>query len=268
VNAFTAVLRDQLKEKGLLGLEEKSYKAVQSMQWTPAGKMQLSNYQVGNVLTFHRDSCGFLKHEMVSVVAKDEHGLTLERHNGSRSFFDPQKHKGFDVGLPRTLAVAPGEKLLVRANFAPGRLKNGDVVTIKEIKENGSLVLKDGRTIPAHFRQFTHGCATTSHSAQSNTVDHGILVLGQKGYQAADLQQAYVSNSRFSYTQTIFTTDKERAFNAMARFEERPLAQEIIAPSTLTAPNNRQEKRDILIEKKLDKHLDWNPANPKIGVRL
>ena len=119
-NAFTPILRDQLKDKGLLGVEEKSYKAVQSMQWTPAGKMQLSNYQVGDVLTFHRNSGGFQKNEMALVVGKDEHGLTLERQDGSRSFFDPQKHKGFDVGLPRAMAIAPDEKLLVRANFAPG----------------------------------------------------------------------------------------------------------------------------------------------------
>jgi len=271
VNAFTAVLRDQLKDKGLLDQDEKAYKAVQSMQWTPAGKMQLSNYQVGDVLTFHRDSGEFHKHEMVSVVAKDAQGLALERQDGSRSFFDPQKHKGFDVGLPRTLAVAPGEKLLVRANFAPGRLKNGDIVTVKEVKGDGSLALKDGRTIPAHFRQFTHGYASTSHSAQSKTVDQGILVLGEKGYQAANLQQAYVSNSRFSYTQTIFTTDKERAFDAMTKFEERPLALEVVIPPTIETPK-AQEKMpqdiDQPIKRKLAEPLDWNPVNPKIGMRL
>jgi hypothetical protein len=167
VNAFTGVLRGQLKDQGRLSLDDKAYQAVQSLQWTPAAKSQLSNYQVGDVLTFHRDSGGFWKHEMASVVMKGEHGLTLERQDASRRFFDPQKNKGFDVGLPRILAVAPGEKLLVRANFAPGRLKNGDTVTVKNVQEDSSLTLKDGRTIPPHFRQFTHGYASTSHSAQS-----------------------------------------------------------------------------------------------------
>jgi conjugative relaxase-like TrwC/TraI family protein len=275
VNAFTAVLREQLKDKGLLDQDEKTYKAVQSMQWTPAGKMQLSNYQVGDALTFHRNSGGFQKHEMVSVVSKDAQGLTLERPEGSRSFFDPQKHKGFDVGLPRTMAVAPGEKLLVRANFAPGRLKNGDIVTVKEVKEDGSLALQDGRTIPAHFRQFTHGYASTSHSAQSKTVDHGILVLGEKGYQAANLQQAYVSNSRFTHTQTIFTTDKERAFDSMAKFEERPLALEAIKSAASEPPKYQEkegtpiqmpEKIDSPVKLKSAESLDWNPVSSKIGI--
>ena len=200
----------------------------------------------------------------------------LERRDGSRSFFDPQKNKGFDVGLPRTLAIAPGEKLLVRANFTPGRLKNGDVVTVKKIREDGSLTLKDGRTIPAHFRQFTHGYASTSHSAQSKTVDHGILVLGAKGCQAADLRQAYVSNSRFTHTQTIFTTDKERAFEAMAKFEERPLALEALNSTTSKMPQNYEKERmSIQVAEKIDSAsklkpaelLDWSP-NPTVGVRL
>jgi conjugative relaxase-like TrwC/TraI family protein len=277
VNAFTAVLRDQLKEKGLLGHNEKTYKAVQSMQWTPAAKMQLSNYQVGDVLTFHRDNAGFQKHEMASVVAKDARGLTLERSNGSRSFFDPQEYKGFDVGLRRHLAVAPGEKLLVRANFAPGHLKNGDIVTVREVKEDGSLALQDGRTIPVHFRQLTHGYASTSHSAQSKTVDHGILVLGEKSYHAANLQQAYVSNSRFRQTQTIFTTYKERAFSTMARFEERPLAVEAIKPTTSEPPQKREKGRVPVqqpervvppVEQKIAESLDWNPVIPKHGTRI
>jgi hypothetical protein len=277
VNAFTAVLRDQLKDRGLLGQNEKTYKAVQSMQWTPAGKMQFSNYQVGDVITFHGDSGGFAKHEMVAVVAKDERGLTLERQDGSQSFFNPQEHKGFDVGLPRTLAVAPGEKLLVRANFGPSHLKNGDIVTVREVKEDGSLALQDGRTIPAHFRQFTHGYASTSHSAQSKTVDHGILVLGEKSYHAANLQQAYVSNSRFRETQKIFTTDKERAFDSMAKFEDRPLALEVIKQTPPKMPQNQEKDgKSIQVPEKIEKSprltptepVDWNPINPAIRTRF
>src|ERR1700761_2567407 len=55
--------------------------------------------------------------------------------------------------------------------------------------------------------------ATTSHAAQGKTVDHGILILGEKGFRAANLKQAYVSNSRFRKSQTIFTNDKETAYD-------------------------------------------------------
>jgi ATP-dependent exoDNAse (exonuclease V) alpha subunit len=165
----------------------------------------------------------------------------------------------------------------VRANFAPGHLKNGDIVTVTEVKEDGLLALQDGRTIPAHFRQFTHGYASTSHSAQSKTVDHGILVLGEKSYHAANLQQAYVSNSRFRETQTIFATDKERAFDRMARFEERPLAVVTIKQVTSEPPEKREKSRVPFqktekvvspAEQKNAESLDWNPVIPGHGVRL
>ncbi len=176
------------------------------------------------------------------------------------------------------LAVATGEKLLVRANFAAERLKNGDIVTVKELKGDGSLSLQDGRTIPAYFRQFTHGYAATSHTAQGKTVDHGILVLGKEGYQAANLKQAYVSNSRFSHTQTIFTTDKQQAFESMARLEERSLAMEVVRTlhSEVFNPKN-QENIPLLVMKeqgqaiklKPDGALDWNPLETKkIGLRF
>jgi conjugative relaxase-like TrwC/TraI family protein len=274
VNAFTAVLRDRLKQKGLMGKEEHSYKAVQSLQWTRSEKIQVSNYQVGDVLTFHRDGGGFSKHEMGTVVAKDGKGLTLERDDGFRSFIDPKERGHFDVGLPRALPIARGEKLLVRSNFAPGRLKNGDLVTVAEVKGNGSLALRDGRTIPAHFRQFTHGYATTSHAAQGKTVDHGILVLGEKGCQAANLKQAYVSNSRFRQSQTIFTTDKQAAFDSMARETERPLALETIKTDT---PDKTPPFETVAVPIKIDEKdgqriklapLDWSLTEIKHNIGL
>jgi ABC-type oligopeptide transport system ATPase subunit len=272
VNAFTGVLRDRLKQAGVLSKEERSYKAVQSLQWTRSEKMQMSNYQTGDVLTFHRDGAGFSKHDMGTVVAKDWKGLTLERSDGSRSFFDPKERGHFDVGLSRALPVAAGEKLLVRSNFAPGRLKNGDLVTVDEVKNDGSLVLRDGRTIPVHFRQFTHGYATTSHAAQGKTVDHGILVLGEKGCQAANLQQAYVSNSRFRQSQTIFTSDKQAAFKAMATDVERTLAMEAVKINSWAKPDALKETveplkgGDIAVQSR--DSLDWNAPEIKTAIRI
>ena len=271
VNAFTTVLRERLKLEGALEKEERPYKAVQSLQWTRSLKMQPSNYQIGDVVTFQRDGEGFSKHEMGTVVANDGKHLTLERSNGSRSIFDPKSHAHFDVGLPRVISVASGEKLLVRSNFSPEKLKNGDLVTVDQVKDDGRLLLRDGRTIPAHFRQFTHGYATTSHAAQGKTVDHGILVLGEKGYQAANLKQAYVSNSRFRLSQTIFTTDKERAYGAMASQSERPLALETIKTDSQgksQLPHETAGKSPSPSPSVTSPGFDWTPTETKRGIRL
>jgi ATP-dependent exoDNAse (exonuclease V) alpha subunit len=162
--------------------------------------------------------------------------------------------------LPRVLSIAPGEKLLVRSNFLPGKLKNGDLVTVEQVKDDGGLVLRDGRTIPAHFRQFTHGYATTSHAAQGKTVDHGILILGEKGFQAANLKQAYVSNSRFRQSQTVFTVDKEAAFNAMGKEAERSLATEAVHPEESLAKEPAVKIKPA--------QLEWSPTIGSHSVSL
>jgi conjugative relaxase-like TrwC/TraI family protein len=274
VNAFTGVLRERLKEQGLLGKVEHSYKAVQSLQWTRSLKMQLSNYQIGDVVTFHRDGGGFSKHDMGTVVRKEDGGLILERADGAKMRFDPRERGHFDVGLSRSLSVSDGEKLLVRANFAPSGLKNGDLVTVQEVKSDGSFVLRDGRIIPNHFRQFTHGYASTSHAAQGKTVDHGILLIGEKGVKASNLKQAYVSNSRFRQSQAIFTTDKQTAFDSMAKENERPLALETVrsvpqetspmqnatTPVVAMVDNTRRKVKSVA--------LDWTPlgTKPKLTI--
>jgi len=58
-------------------------------------------------------------------------------------------------------------------------------------------------------------------------VDRGILILGEAGIRAANLQQAYVSNSRFRDTQTIYTTNRKAAKDAMANDLDRKLAHEL-----------------------------------------
>jgi hypothetical protein len=96
------------------------------------------------------------------------------------------------------------------------------------VREPRQTLLSDGRTIPATFKQFTYGYANTSHAAQGKTVDRGILIMGEKAIQAAELRQGYVSNSRFEYTQAIYTTDLEAAKEAIATEKERKLAHDLV----------------------------------------
>ena len=82
-------------------------------------------------------------------------------------------------------------------------------------------------------------------------------------------------SSRFSQTQTIFTTDKERAFDSMARFEERPLALEIVKQTTSGLANqNEKEAMPRQVLKAADEQVkaaelfDWTPVRTKIGLNL
>jgi len=112
-------------------------------------------------------------------------------------------------------------------SFPSAKLTNGERVRVANFAPDGGLALDDGRKIPAWFRQFSHGYASTSHAAQGKTVDRGILLMAEAGIAAANQKQTYVSNSRFREDQVIYTTDLQAAREMMSRSGERKLVVEM-----------------------------------------
>jgi ATP-dependent exoDNAse (exonuclease V) alpha subunit len=227
IEAFTDVVRDKLKGEGLLSDKEREVMVTSSFGWTEAQRKRVENYKPGDVLQFHRETVVFAKDEAVKMVEVRGERLVVERENGERYAFNPKRIHSFDVGEARKISVASGDRLLIRGNLKANKIKNGDIAEIDGFDADGSILLKDGRSLPGSFRQYTHGYATTSHAAQGKTVDRGILILGEQGIRAANLRQAYVSNSRFRDTQTIYTTNRKAAKDAMANGLDRKLAHEL-----------------------------------------
>jgi len=232
IHAFTAEVRAKLRATGHLGASERNITVVHSLQWTREQMRRSDHYQTGDVLTFHRNTGSFAKNEQAVVVSRNGNLLLVRATNGKVQTLDPRKVSGFDVGLAKELPVATGDHLLIRANCKSESLKNGDVVVIRGFEPDGAIALADGRRVPANFREFSHGYATTSHSSQGKTVSRGLLLLAEVGLRAANLKQAYVSNSRFRESQMIYTTDKRAARVAMQRPAVRKLASEIFSAPT------------------------------------
>jgi conjugative relaxase-like TrwC/TraI family protein len=227
IEKFTEAVRDRLRDGSLLTGEDREVLVTTSFRWTTAQRKRAGSYKPGDMLQFHRETTAFAKDEAVRMVKVQGERLVVERENGERIAFDPKRVHSFDVGEARKIPVAVGEKLLVQGNLKGSHIKNGEIVEIAGFGEGGSIQLKDGRSVPGTFRQYTHGYATTSHAAQGRTVDRGLLILGEAGIKAANLRQAYVSNSRFRERQTIYTTDVKRAKNSMATDMDRKLAHEL-----------------------------------------
>jgi hypothetical protein len=227
IEMFTGIVRKKLKAKDLIHGDEREIRATSSFGWTTAQRKRVENYKPGHVLQFHRETNAFAKNEAVTLVEVGENRLVVERDNGERWAFDPKRVHDFDVGEARRISVAAGERLLMKGNLKSVGIKNGEIGEVVGFDADGSIKLKDGRTIPSSFSQFTHGYATTSHASQGRTVDCGILILGDAGIRAANLQQAYVSNSRFRQWQTVYTTDAGAAKSAMANDTDRKLAHEL-----------------------------------------
>lgn len=227
IRAFTSEVRIRLKAIGRLAPEDRIFPSVFSLQWTREECRRVEQYEAGDALTFHQAAEGFTKHETVVVVRREADRLLVRGGDGSDRHLEPKRAAGFDVGVIREIPVAVGDRLLIRANLKDAQLKNGDMPEVAGFTTDGGITLKDGRVVPPAFRQFSHGYATTSHSSQGKTVDRGLVLMAEKGIAAGNLKQAYVSNSRFRFSQMIYTTDRKAAREAMMRPADRKLATEL-----------------------------------------
>lgn len=243
IHQFTEVVRGQLRTSGVIAAEDRIYTTVDSLKWTQEERRRVRNYQPGDVLSFHRATGPFSKHDAATVVRRESAVLVVREAGGHEHRIDPRHVSGFSVGLAQSTPVAVGDRLLLRGNLKSAGLRNGDLVTVADFAPDGGLRLKDGRTLPAWFREFSHGYATTSHSSQGKTVDRGILIMAEEGIASGNLKQAYVSNSRFRESQMIYTSDCEAARDAMMRTADRKLAMEMVGAAPTENPSPRRSWR-------------------------
>jgi conjugative relaxase-like TrwC/TraI family protein len=211
IEAVTEKVRAELKSSGRLALEEKEFQVFDSLSWTEAQKHDARQYSPGMAIQFHRTAHGFDKNESVAVVAVENDSLKVQRADGSEDIFPLGAVCAcFDVGEKRKLKVAAGDKLLLQANAVAVRkhFVNGELVEVKAI-QGDSVLLADGRVIPAGYRTFTHGYAVTSHAAQGNTVDEVLVVASSRSLPAINQEQFYVSISRGRERCQVFTDDTE-----------------------------------------------------------
>jgi ATP-dependent exoDNAse (exonuclease V) alpha subunit len=229
IESVTDKIRAALKSSGRLALDEKEFSVFDSLSWTEAQKRDARQYRPGMAIHFHRRGHGFDKNEMVSVVAVENESLKVQRTGGTQSLLPLGAGTACEVGEMRKLKIAASDKLLLQANAVAGRKRfvNGELVEVKRVAGE-TIILTDGRTIPADYRTFTHGYAVTSHAAQGKTVDEVFLVASSRSLAAVHQQQFYVSISRGRERCQIFTDDTERLRSHVTHSSERLAAVEVV----------------------------------------
>jgi conjugative relaxase-like TrwC/TraI family protein len=248
IEVVTEKIRAELKSSGRLALEEKEFQVFDSLSWTEAQKRDARQYRPGMAIHFHRRGHGFEKGETVAVVAVENDSLKVQRSGGSENVFPLGAGIACDVGEKRKLKVAAGDKLLLQANAVAVRkhFVNGELVEVKAI-QGDSILLADGRVIPADYRTFTHGYAVTSHAAQGKTVDEVLLVASSRSLPAINQEQFYVSISRGRERCQIFTDDSDLLRSHVTRSSARLAAVEAMLQrdflQTILQRGNRFLKR-------------------------
>ncbi|HOF69938.1 MAG TPA: MobF family relaxase [Verrucomicrobiota bacterium] len=228
VHRVNSRVRDALKAKGLLGSTDATIQVLDRLDLTNAQKRDERFYPKDAVVVFNqkirRGEPG-AKGKLAGIVKA---GVLVEV--GGR--FVTVSNKMLDrisVCLPRELAVAPGDRLHLKANrklASGGRVTNGELVTVKSVCADGGIELTDGRMLDREFREFLPGYAVTSYGSQGKTVDY-VLFSDSTIKAATNAQQWYVTISRGRRGIRIFTPDKEQLRENVTRSGHRRLALDL-----------------------------------------
>lgn len=218
-HVLTNHVRAGLRASGKLG-ESQKMAVLDPLGWTVQQRRVADNYRPGQVVTFNRDVQGSFRKGQCLVVERIEAGKV---NLAGGKTLDLGKAAFFDVAARRDIDLAAGDKILLRANDKKAGLVNSDVCTVKSIGSDGRIEMAEGKTLPASYRQFTHGYVVTSHKSQGRTADHVVVAAAR-----LDSKAAYVACSRGRQSCTVFTPEKESLFAGLPRSADRQAALDVL----------------------------------------
>jgi conjugative relaxase-like TrwC/TraI family protein len=213
IERFNAQVRPALRKAGLLGNDEVVREAVKPFTWTAEQKAHWKQYQLGDRLLFARDTRFFKRGASAEVVAVLRDGIIARNANGREAKLTRKQRAAFDVGRVQTLAVAVGDRLLIRGRHGDAGLVNGDFKEVSRVDPAANrVVFTDGRELPPGFAAWTYGHAITSYRSQGSSSEESLLVLGEVAARALARRQFYVGNTRFRGAHVIYVSNKEEIF--------------------------------------------------------
>lgn len=246
-HVLTGHVRAGLHAAGKLG-ESQRVAVLDPLGWTVQQRRVADNYRPGQMVTFNRDVKGSFRKGPSLAVERIEAGKV---HLAGGKTLDLGKAVFFDVARAREIDLAAGDKILLRANDKKAGLINGDVFTVQSIGKDGTIQTREGKMLPASYRQLTHGYVVTSHKSQGRTADHVVVAAAR-----LDSKATYVACSRGRQSCTVFTPEKESLFAGLPRSADRQAALDVLhereSDRRLRATQRRQFTRAEAMERTLD----------------
>ena len=237
IDEVNAKIRRSLRENGLLTGAEENVTSLRQIDLTTTQKNDQRYYSEDHVVVFNSKLGRCERGDVGHVRGITKRGVVIDT-GYSLHVVKPAHLDEINVCRLLDLTVCRGDRLQLKANavtVSGAKLANGEIVNVSNIKRNGEIVLSDGRTLPASYRQFVRGYAVTSYGSQGKTVDH-VLFADSASRAATNAQQWYVSISRGRKSIRIFTPDKTALRRHITRSGDRPLALDL-APSPASKPH-------------------------------
>ena len=233
VDAVNAAIRTRLRAAEKMAQPETVLTAHRSLKWTQAQKRDFAGYRPGLVLNFHKSTHTFQAGQSAEVLAVLPDRVIVRQGGRRQAEITRKQAACFDVAQGRDIAVAPGDRLLIQSNRKAAGLLNGQLVTVQRVEPDGAIRLDNGKCIPPDFRQFTHGHAVTSQTAQGRTVDHVVVVLNQHSL-ATNEKMLYVAVSRGREQVRIFCDSPDTLERAVQRPGTRQSVTELLQAARQT----------------------------------
>jgi conjugative relaxase-like TrwC/TraI family protein len=256
IERFNTHVRPALRRAGLLGETEIVREAVKPLTWTEEQKTHWDQYHIGDRLLFVHDTRYFRRGAAGEVVEVLPDGVRVRGAKERTEKITRRQRGAFDVGRPQQLAVAAGERLLIRGREDTQDFANGDFRDVLRVEpETNTIVLTDGRVLPADFKAWTYGHALTSYRAQGSTAEESLIVLGEVAERALMRRQFYVGNTRYRGAHRIYVAHRDAILNRLAEPDPgRELATEFAARHRLV---RREQEHESVAQRMREQMWQW-----------
>jgi hypothetical protein len=142
-------VRDGLKAQGLIGRDDMTVTALERLDLTDAQKRDKRFYNGDSTLLFNRNTSGFKSGDTGRLLAITDKHLLIDADGRIRPL--PFKHVDrITVCQSKELSLSAGDRLQLKANARTDdrrRLANGELVTVKQVHQDGRIELDDGRSL-------------------------------------------------------------------------------------------------------------------------
>jgi ATP-dependent exoDNAse (exonuclease V) alpha subunit len=207
IRAFTAQVREQMREHGALRGPVIKRAAFIAHDFTRAARRSWKTYAIGAAVTLVPEKTkvrGLVASEVYIVAGMPKKDFVTLADRASRTVTINVRSNGhkLELGALGEIELQAGDRLWFRAN-AKG-VTNGTLGTLAGTDSDGRLVTTDGFVVPDDYLKVAHGYAATSHSSQGLTSNYAV-VFGA----VFDAKSVYVSHSRARAQVDTYVPSKE-----------------------------------------------------------
>jgi ATP-dependent exoDNAse (exonuclease V) alpha subunit len=258
---LNTLIHRQLQQEGRVSRADTQMTIYVNRQDMTGTERTFANAYVADedIIRYNRASkvYGFQVGDYARVTATNhfKNEITVKTDDGRDVTYNPARLSGVNVYQERDRNFSEGDRIQFRAPFAEHHVANGELGTIKQIKdEEFVLTLDSGREIgfeTENFRHIDHGYAVTSYSSQGHTVDR-VLVNADANESDLLLNQrmGYVAISRAREDVLLFTNSADQLRASLDRSVDKEMAIEALRQSRSQNSLSQEEPENSL-----------NPAN-------